>query len=323
MLQLAALSLLVLPASGFTQDSNVLLPIPEIERRLENEAFEVTLMRPSRGIPGERTNNVILEYGDGTMIQAKWAPAPRGGFEFNNQPRLEIAVYELQKLFLDEPDYVVPPTLARCVPIDEYPELDEDAPRPRRTFSGSDEVLVVLQYWLWNVDMGSPAKDFIDEDRFEQDPVYARHSANFSLLGYLIRHRDSNQGNFLRSRDPENPRAFLIDNGIAFESEGESTRGDYWEKLRVKRLPRSSVERLRALTEEDLHKALGVFTEFREDASGNVVAVEPSANLRPEFGIRPEGRVVQLGLTRFEIGKLYDRIQRVLGDVDKGKLELF
>jgi hypothetical protein len=320
---LAVLLLLVSAAPSVTQDSNILLPISEIERRLEYEPFEVTLMRPSRGIPGERTHNVVLEYGDGTMVQAKWAPAPKGGFEFNNQPRLEIAAYELQKLFLDESEYVVPPTLARCVSVDEYPDLDEDARRPRSTFSGSDEVLVVLQYWLWNVDQGSPAKEFIDQDRFEQDPVYARHSANFSLLGYLIRHRDSNQGNFLRSRDLENPRAFLIDNGIAFESEGESTRGNYWEKLRVKRLPRSSVERLRLLTEEDLHSALGVFAEFHEDEHGNAIAVQPTPNLSPELGIRTKGRVLQLGLTSYEIGKLYNRIQRVLDDVDKGKVEVF
>ncbi len=320
---LAAFSLLATASPGASQDSNILLPSPVIEGRFRSDPFEVVWSKPSRGIPGERTHQVVFAYEDGTQIKAKWAPAPRGGSAFNNEPRLEVAAYEVQKLFLDESEYVVPPTVARCVPIDEYPQLDEADARIRPTFNGWDVVVVVLQYWLWDVDGGAEARELIDWDRFDQDPEYARHAANFNLLTYLIRHRDSNQGNFLRSKDPGHPRLFSIDNGIAFESMGESDRGNYWERIRVPGLPRTSIERLRSLGQEDLRRALGVVAEFQEHESAGIVSVQPTANLSPEEGIRRQGRVLQLGLTDFEIRRLYDRIQRLLRDVDRGRLEVF
>lgn len=320
---LAALWPLASASPGMAQDSNFLLPIPEIERRLGQDPFVVVRMGPSRGIPGERTYQATLRYPDGTLLNVKWAPAPRAGTEFNNQPRLEIAAYELQKLFLEPAEYVVPPTVARCVPLDEYRALAGLSGRVRATFRGWEIVLVVLQYWLWNVDGGVDAKDLIDEDLFERQPAYARHSANFNLLTYLIRHRDSNKGNFLRSTDPENPRLFSVDNGISFESPGESDRGDYWETLRVRRVPRASVDRLRSVTRADLQRALGVVAQFEEDGSERVVSVPPTANLEPEVGIRRRGSVLQLGLTELEIRHLFERIQRLLRNVDDEKLATF
>src|SRR5690242_192165 len=48
------------------------------------------------------------------VVRIKWKPAAPGGDGYNHSPRRELAAYALQKLYLDEGDYVVPPTVARC-----------------------------------------------------------------------------------------------------------------------------------------------------------------------------------------------------------------
>ncbi len=307
------------PGAGATlQDSNILEPIPTIEQRLRAEEFEVLSTQTSRGLPEERTYRATLRFGDGTMTIAKWAPAPFGGEAFNNRPRYELAVYELQKLFLEEDEYVVPPTVARCLPLERYREVDRWADP---TFRGIDQVLLVLQYWLWNVRGG----EVLDEDRFAWDTVYARHLGNLNILSYLVRHYDSNEGNFLMSSDPTNPRVFAVDNGLAFASE-RSDRGIDWSRLRVERLPSRTVERLRALDEDTLQRALGVVAEFRlDDESGHLVPAAPSPNLDPGRGTRwvPGLGVLQLGLTEREIRGVHDRLRKLLEEVDEGEVALF
>ena len=238
-----------------------------------------------------------------------------GGGEFNNRPRYELAAYRIQKLFLPPDEYVVPPTVVRCFPLSWYRTALED--RAPETFSGTEHVMVVLQYWLWGV----TAEDVFDEDRFESDSVYARHLANLNVLTYLIRHRDANKGNFVVSEDPESPRVFAVDNGVSFRSE-RSNRGDDWRRLRVDRLPRRTVDRLRGLTPEELERHLGVLVQF-ELRGSQLVAVEPGQNLDPGDGIRRRDGVIQLGLTEGEISNVWDRLQDLLEDVDEGDLGVF
>ena len=123
------------------------------------------------------------------------------------------------------------------------------------------------------------------------------------------------------SMDPANPRIFAVDNGVAFASEARN-RGHELRDIRVDRLPRSTIERLRGLTLEDFQRALGVVAQFEVDA-GRFVAADPSENLNPERGIRHEGMVLQLGLTRREIESVYRRVERLLDRVDSGRYELF
>src|SRR5688572_13287084 len=81
-------------------------PIPILERRMRDDSLLVFSVRGSR-MEVDRTQRVTLDYPDslGGPMQIKWAKAPRDGSDFNNEPRYEIAAYELQKLFLDEADY--------------------------------------------------------------------------------------------------------------------------------------------------------------------------------------------------------------------------
>ena len=205
------------------QDLNILLPADSIESLFRTGDFQMLGWTGSRR-EKDRTQRVVLRFDERTMMLAKWAMAPRGGIGvFNNRPRYEIAAYELQKLFLDESEYVVPPTVARCVSVQWY---RANFPWAHATFENTGSVLVVLQYWLQNV----TGQDVWDKRRFETDTSYARHFANLNLFTYLIRHSDSNSGNVLISEITNNPRLFAVDNGVAFNRQEESDRatiGDF------------------------------------------------------------------------------------------------
>lgn len=306
------LTVLALPATA--QDTSVLAPVDSIEDRLGSAPFEIFDERGSR-FEGDRTSRVALQFDDGGMMVAKWAPAPRGGETFNNAPRYEVAAYEIQKLFLDEPDYVVPPTVLRAFPLAWYRQFQGDA---SPTLRDTDAILVTLQYWLYNV----VPDDFWDEDRFEADPVYARHFGNFNILTYLIRHNDANVGNFLISKDPDQPRVFSVDNGLSFGSR-TSDRGARWRDLRVDRLPATTVERLRAITRDELTRRLETVAQFRIADDGQLVAMEPTENLNRGRGIRSSGGIVQFGLTSSEITSVWRRLERLLQDVDRGRIQVF
>ncbi len=290
------------------------MPTDSIEMLFRTRDFRVLQWTDAR-FEGDRTQRVVLQFEDETQVPAKWAVAPpRGVGVFNNKPRYEIAAYELQKLFLDEPEYVVPPTVARCVSLESYRAM---VPWAEATFGNTESVLIVLQYWLWNV----TADGVWDKDRFESDTLYARHFANMNLLTYLILHGDSNKGNVLISTTT-NPRLFAVDNGIAFTYSEVSDRGTKWRNLRVKRLPGKTVERLRALTREELNRHLLVVAQFRR-ADNQLIAVTPTEPIHPDGGFRRNDEVVQLGLTKAEIGYILGRIQKVLKKVDEEKILLF
>ena len=312
---------LALPTSSFGQDANMALPVEQLEEIMRTGDFQVVSAITSRGLPSERTYQVTAQAGN-AMLQMKYAPAAKGADEFNNRPRYELAAYQIQKLFLDPEHYAVPPTVARAfptssvqgilnmVPVDYKPEAE-------KTFDDWEMTLVLLQYWLWNVEV----PDKLDDDDRQEDDLYATHLGNFNLVTYLIRHNDSNEGNFLRSTVAESPRIFSVDNGVAFSNE-ESNRGFYWRDIQVDRFPASSIERLRALTEEDLHAALGTVAEF-ELQGGNFVQVEPTANLDPGRGVRREGNRIQLGLTESEIRQINRRLERLIGWIDGGRYSVF
>ena len=306
----------VAAADAGAQDANVLLPVDSIEELLARESFEIIDRRGSR-FQGDRTNRVTFSFPGGAVLAAKWARAARGGEEVNNSPRFELAAYEVQKLFLDAADYVVPPTVARAFPVDVYQQHDP-GPAVGPTFRGTGSVLVVLQYWLFNV----TGDDYWDPDRFASDTAYARHFGNFNVLTYLVRHVDENAGNYLISTEGSSPRVFAVDNGMAFSSD-ESDRGYSWRELKVDRLPRSTVERLRAITHQELARRLGTVAEFRIRGDGTLETVEPGENLRPGRGVRRSGDRIQLGLTGREIDAVWRRLGRLIARADDGDVVLF
>jgi hypothetical protein len=304
------------PAVALAQDdadANFLRPALEIEQRLREQRFEVIDTRGSRA-PGDRTQRVLLSFEDSVVLLAKWANADPGASAFNNEPRYDIAAYEIQKLFLGPDEFVVPPTVLRSFPL---AVAEAQRPGARQTFPGAASVLVVLQYWLASVSQDN----FWDQRRAQEDTLYARHIGNFNILTYLIRHQDANIGNYLISTYEPNPRVFAVDNGVAFGSE-PSNRGFQWRELRVRRLPHATIERLRSVTRADLDRTLGVLAEY-EIIEGELVAVAPGENVRPARGVRRSGDRIQIGLTQAEINAVERRLRNLVNQVERGRITQF
>lgn len=305
---------LVAAAPMAVAQSNLMHPASEIERRLAREPFSVDTLRGAR-YPDDPTRQATLDFEDGARMLVKWAPAPRGGERFNAVPRYEEAIYRLQKLYLDEDGYVVPPTVNRCISVWVYAELDEDV---EPTFEGSSCVLVTLQSWLWSV----TDEDVFDRERFRRDTAYARHLANMNVATYLADHKDANVGNFLVSTVEDQPRVFAVDNGVAFGSR-KSNRGYEWREMRVDRIPAETAERLREIERRDLERALATVAQFEEQGSQGMVRVEPEPPLDPGDGIRRGDGVLQLGLTDDEIDAVWNRLRRLVERIDEGDISTF
>jgi len=298
------------------------LPSAWLATLLEPDRFEIVVVEvaPSGFSRPRKLLLRVTETGrdEAVVIAIKWKPAPRGGGGFNNHPRKELAAYEFQKLFLEPDEYVIPPTAALCIPVERHrAEIGAAAP----TFPGSDCVLGLAAYWLENV-RSSGARDLA---RFERDPAYRDNLATLNLVTYLIDQRDSREANFLCSTDPERPRVFSVDNGLAFGGFKNpfTVLGfiDDWAELQVSALPRRLIERLRRLDRADL-EPLRVVAQL-ERRGGTLVPVSPGPPTGGDGGVRVGDAAVQLGLTPHEIDGIAERLRALLARVDRGEIELF
>jgi hypothetical protein len=313
-LQILALLLLLLGAPAAAEDANILRPIADLDARLRTMPFEILKADKARGLAEDTALKSDVRFSDGVELRIKIRPANYRGSEFNNEPRYDLAAYLLQAAFLDEADYVVPPTALRMLPRSQLAPF-ANAPA---TFGGANEVLVVVQYWLQKV---SGPKEVLDLARFTSDPNYARHVGNLNVLTFLIAHGDSNAGNIMLSTDADSPRVFDVDNGIAFRSP-TSDRGVAWKSIRVPRVPARTIERLRGLDAAKLEALLGAVATF-ELSDGHFTAVANEPRLAPTMGVRHGNNRVQLGLTKNEIGDVDKRRKQLLERVDKGELGTF
>jgi hypothetical protein len=320
-LQAVLLALVTLgPVQGFTQDSNVRHPISYIEERLRAADLQILDVAAARD-PGfvERSRRLTLGGSDGEPpMEAHWKPVAPPGEGFNNEPRYALAAYRFQTMFLEEPEYVVPPTVLRAMSVEEYRNL-QFAGGP--TIRGTQSVLFLLTYWIQN--LASIAEDPNNPALFRLDERSARHFANANIFTHLIDHKDANPGNVVVSMDVANRRVFSVDNDVAFRSaEPDHDKGDRWRRLHVNRLPSATIERLRTITREQLDRELGVVAEFAI-VDRTLVPVEPGRNLSPGRGLRVTAQRVQFGLTTREISELERRIRNLLAQVDRGRLQTF
>jgi hypothetical protein len=304
------------------EDDDFCLPSERVEAMLQTKRLEILsvevapsgVSRPKKlyvRFPGDRRGEPIV-------FAFKWKPAPRGGEGFNNLPRKEMAAYELQKLFLDPDEYVIPPTVVFCVPLAQHSaEIADKSP----TFPGTECVFGLAAYWLQNV----TPEETRDLHRFERDEAYRATLAKLNLVTHLIDQRDCRKANFLRSTDPDRPRVFSVDNGLAFGGfKNPFTVMGFipdWSEIQVPTLPRSHVDRLRRITRADLDR-LAVVAQFenREGLLVRVPAGEPEAD---DEGVRVVGTTVQLGLTRREIDGIEERLRHLLERVDREDIGLF
>ena len=320
-IRLSVLTLATLIVAGpvLAQDSNITMPVGELERMLANDPMRIVSADKSRPkAPGDITSKADVSFGGREPFRVKLRRSEPGADGFNNVPRYDLAAYAIQQMLMDPNEYVVPPTALRMFPVAEFKSFYHDPDAVKPTFKGADEVLCVVQYWLQNVKV---LPDILDRARFDTDPVYARHIGELNVFTYLIEHRDSNMGNFLISKAEQGPRVFSIDHGVAFASL-DSDRGTDWLELRVDRLPKDTIERVRAMDKDLLTSKLGVLGQW-ELRDGHYVPVPLTANLRPTRGVRIEGGVVQMGLTREEISAVARQARNLLNKVDRGKVQVY
>jgi hypothetical protein len=311
----AAALLMALVARAAAQDANVSQPVADLEQLLAAEPLVITQAEISRpNAKGDITLRAEVSFGGAAPLRVKLRKAEPGANSFNNVPRYDIAAYELQKLFLDPAEYLVPPTALRMVPLADFAKY---SPGVARTFPGADQVLAVVQYWLSDIKV---VADVYSPERFAVDPVYARHIGQLNVLTYLIRHRDSNLGNFLLGKAEIGARVFSIDHGVAFASE-DSDRGEVWKDMRVNQLPADTVERLRQITPQLLTDRLGVLAQWQLVA-GSYVPVASGKNLSEGRGVRREGNELQMGLNKSEIRDVDRLLRNLLKRVDDGKITL-
>jgi hypothetical protein len=304
------------------EDDDFCLPSERVEAMLQTGRLDILAVETAPS-GFSRPKKLTLRFPDGRqgepiVFAAKWKPAPRDGEGFNNFPRKELAAYEFQKLLLDPDEYVIPPTVVLCIPVAQHDAEIADEPP---TFPGTDCVLGVAAYWLEHV---TPDKAR-DLDRFERDDAYRASLARLNLVTYLIDQRDSREANFLCSTDPERPRVFSVDNGLAFGGFKNpfAVMGFIpdWAQIQVSALPSSQVERLRRITRADLDR-LAVVAQF-ENRGGLLLRVPAGEPEDREEGVRVVGTTVQLGLTRQEIDGVEERLRQLLERVDRGEIQLF
>jgi len=313
---------------GFLLAALVLLPAaqpesahwqiaPDRARRILRDApFEVRAVEAApSGTTGAYKLGLYFPQ-EKLTLRAKWKAVPDGGDGLNNSPRKEIAADALQRLVFSERDYVAPPAVLRCVERKALPE----AVRPRKSnVEGATCVLGTLSLWIENVTVPD---QLWSPERFKTDPVYARAMADLNLFAFLVNHRDGRSGNVLVASPPHPFWAYAVDNGISFDPRIANIFVMNWDSLRVPALRKDSIERLRALSPQQID-ALGVLAEMRMDEDGTLRQVAPGANLGRKEGARIEPGVVQLGLTKRELKKLRKRIREVLKKVDAGEIGTF
>jgi hypothetical protein len=94
-----------------------------------------------------------------------------------------------------------------------------------------------------------------------------------------------------------------------------------WAKIIVPALPRKQLDRLRQLTRRDLDTLLTV-SQYKVTPDG-LVEAPPTAAFSDSSGVRREGDMIQLGLTRSEVDAMAVRLKELLERVDRGKIKVF
>jgi hypothetical protein len=290
------------------------MPPSELEKRFREQDFEVLEAKPAgSGVTG--AFKATVRFPDGKKLDVKWKFAPPEKADaWNNSPRKELAVYEIQRWLFDENDFVVPTVATVCLPMDKARTID---PAVQPTFPDISCALGTISAWM--TDVHAPA-DAFDRKSFADNALYARYLADVNVLTYLIGHRDSHEGNLLVANDPADPRVYAVDNGIAFDLLPWNLRVFNWFRIRVPWLRRATIDRLRRVDKPRV-RALAVVAELEAGADGVLHEVATGPNLDPSGreGVRHRGHRVQLGLNEDEIDDLRERIEKLIKKVDSGR----
>jgi len=257
----------------------------------------------------------VPALGKDVAVKVKAVPGRLDGI--NNSPRKELAAYQIQRLFLEPEDFVVPSTFIYCIPMPRWRE--EHGGKGRPNVHGLQCVLSVVSLWMQDVTV---PEQLYDEKRFVADPTYAYFMSNLNVFTYVVGHRDGRQGNFLVAKDDARRQVFAIDNGSTFNPWGYNYFVPNWDVIRVAAVRHETIDRLRKLSRPDLDYLL-VVAQLEVDDQGIARQVSPGTSLDDDEGAVRQGNTIQFGLTRHEIDRVWERIQRLVREVDDGSLPVF
>lgn len=303
----------------------------DVESLLARDDLEI--LAASETSVGVQGAYVLTLRSGGVVFRAKWRP--HASTTRRNSPRFELAAYAVQKLFLEPREYVVPPTVAQCFPLEAYrARVDATA---RATFEGAGCVYGVLSYWLEDVESIRDAQlagslhgqhdHAFDPELFDRDRTYKDSIARVNAFTYVIGHRDSHARNFVITRAAAGARdrsVYSVDNSLSFTMAPNPriAREHDWSKIRVPALPRAVIERLR---EADRKLAgLRTIASLRRAHGRLVTATAPEdPGGAGRDGIAWSGDRLAVGLTADEIAGVRTRIHELLDRVDRGTLALY
>ena len=247
----------------------------------------------------------------------KWKVSPEDGLDnYNNSIARELATYQLQKLFLDPEDYVVPTSLAFCYEQTAHNRTQKPI-KPQ--ISGSNCIFGNASLWLLDVEI---VDEFYQESRFLKEPNYAYYLSNFNILTYLAAHRDARSANVLVSTDDKRRQVFSIDNSTTYGTTPYNPFVHNWNIIRVPALRKETIDRLRSIKRKDLD-TLGVVAQLHKDSDNIFRHVDHGKNLDPEIPVRIQNNTVQFGLTKEQLDDIWERLQQLIEKVDSGKIPLF
>jgi hypothetical protein len=298
-----------------------------VEELLGGQLEILGMAHTPSGQQGARILTLRVRVGTRPVVfRAKWRA--QSSASIVNEPRKELAAHAVQKLFLDETELAAPPVVPYCFPLAEYRAFVPDEPA---SIEGIDCVLGFVSYWLESVRTPSSARrdgllsgageSFWDAALFEKDSMYRSSAARTNLLTYVIRHGDPHNAQFLLEPTPRGLRTYVVDNSIAFRSIKNPIyfiRED-WSKIRVPRLPKRTIERLRALTDEDF-AGLATVSELERQGRQLVRVPTPAPPKGDESAMSWEGSRLRIGLTRGEIELVQSRVSDLLARPDLEQL---
>lgn len=301
----------------------------EAEALLARPDLEIVAVAPTaRGIQGARVLTLRAPGPEPIVFRAKWRAHSTN--TSRNSPRLELAAYVVQQLFLSPEEYVVPPAAPHCFPLAAYrAAVDKQA---RATFANAACVYGILSYWLEDVETVAEAtadgwfhsadRHALDPALFARNPAYRDSVARVNLLTYIIADGDSHPGNFVITRDHRAPAVYSVDNSMWIElHKNQKLRPEWdWSQLRVPALPRAAIERLRTADDRLAGFApLAVLHVVR----GQLVVMPRSPIVRVDAATQWFGHRLVVGLTRDELVGLRRRIAALLARVDRGEIRVY
>ena len=298
-----------------------------LEQLLDAEGSILGMSDTPSGAQGAKVLTLRAKLtGRETVLRTKWRPQSSG--DLINEPRKELASYAVQKLFLSESEFVIPPTVAHCFPLAEYRKFAPDEPS---SFEAADCVLGFESYWLENVrtvekaretGLMAPGDGIWDAKLFDRDALYRNSVSSANVLTFVIRHGDAHNGQFLLESTRHGLRAFVVDNSVAFLSVPNPMllfRED-WGEIQVPRLPARAIERLRKLSDADFAR-LGTVTEFELRGRQLYPARTPSEPaIRDDRAMSWHGSRLRIGLTANEIALVRSRVRTLLERPDLPQL---